>query len=100
MMALGFEPSDDEIDKMVSSIDTDGNSQLEFSEFMEMMNGKMVTPRNSHLYSRMSKYRSASIDYTRNARLIVSPSLLWSCVALRVCSSQKFSCPTTKIRQR
>ena len=47
MMALGFEPSDDEIDKMVQSIDTDGNSQLEFTEFMEMMNGKMVTPRNS-----------------------------------------------------
>merc|ERR1712127_1039164 len=26
---------------MVQSIDTDGNSQLEFTEFMEMMNGKM-----------------------------------------------------------
>merc|ERR1711865_908136 len=36
MMALGFEPSDDEIDKMVQSIDTDGNSQLEFTEFIEM----------------------------------------------------------------
>merc|ERR1712153_189783 len=42
MMALGFEPSDDEIDKMVQSIDTDGNSQLEFTEFMEMMNAFLL----------------------------------------------------------
>merc|ERR1711998_349219 len=41
MMALGFEPSDDEIDKMVKDIDVDGNATVEFNEFMEMMSGKM-----------------------------------------------------------
>eukprot|EP00658_Telonema_sp_P-2_P001395 TRINITY_DN10521_c0_g1_i1.p1 TRINITY_DN10521_c0_g1~~TRINITY_DN10521_c0_g1_i1.p1 ORF type:complete len:151 (+),score=76.98 TRINITY_DN10521_c0_g1_i1:224-676(+) len=41
MMALGFEPSDDEIDKMVKDIDADGNATVEFSEFIEMMEGKM-----------------------------------------------------------
>jgi Ca2+-binding EF-hand superfamily protein len=41
MMALGFEPSDDEIDKMVKDIDVDGNATIDFAEFMEMMNGKM-----------------------------------------------------------
>merc|ERR1712072_431472 len=41
MMALGFEPTDDEIDKMVKDIDADGNSTVEFEEFIQMMEGKM-----------------------------------------------------------
>eukprot|EP00657_Telonema_sp_P-1_P012950 TRINITY_DN9887_c0_g1_i1.p1 TRINITY_DN9887_c0_g1~~TRINITY_DN9887_c0_g1_i1.p1 ORF type:complete len:161 (+),score=73.47 TRINITY_DN9887_c0_g1_i1:63-545(+) len=41
MMALGFEPTEDEIDKMVKDIDADGNSTVEFGEFLEMMEGKM-----------------------------------------------------------
>ena len=42
MQALGFEPSSDEIAKMMSDIDCDGNGTVEFEEFIEMMEGKMV----------------------------------------------------------
>ena len=41
MQALGFEPSSDEIAKMMSDIDCDGNGTVEFEEFIEMMEGKM-----------------------------------------------------------
>merc|ERR1712166_1651704 len=41
MQALGFEPSNDEIAKMMADIDVDGNSTVEFEEFIEMMEGKM-----------------------------------------------------------
>merc|ERR1711934_56477 len=41
MQALGFEPSSDEVAKMVRDIDIDGNATVEFGEFIEMMEGKM-----------------------------------------------------------
>merc|ERR1711998_261998 len=41
MQALGFEPTSDEIAKMVKDIDVDGNATIEFEEFVEMMEGKM-----------------------------------------------------------
>jgi centrin-1 len=41
MQALGFEPTNDEIAKMMADIDTDGNATVEFEEFIEMMEGKM-----------------------------------------------------------
>merc|ERR1712185_275049 len=41
MQALGFEPSNDEIAKMMSDIDVDGNATVELEEFIEMMEGKM-----------------------------------------------------------
>merc|ERR1712205_140498 len=41
MRALGFEVKNEELIKMVSDIDTDGNSTVEFKEFMGMMTGKM-----------------------------------------------------------
>jgi len=41
MQALGFEPSSDEVAKMVRDIDVDGNATVEFEEFLEMMEGKM-----------------------------------------------------------
>ena len=42
MQALGFNPSTSEIAKMMRDIDTDGNATVEFPEFIEMMEGKMV----------------------------------------------------------
>merc|ERR1712022_54625 len=42
MQALGFEPSSEEIAKMVRDIDIDGNATVEFEEFLEMMEGKMA----------------------------------------------------------
>lgn len=44
MRALGFEPKKEEIKKMISDIDRDGNGTIDFNEFLEMMTAKMVAP--------------------------------------------------------
>jgi hypothetical protein len=41
MRALGFEPKKEEIKKMISDIDKDGNGTIDFQEFLEMMTSKM-----------------------------------------------------------
>merc|ERR1711957_1081504 len=41
MRSLGFEIKNEELKKMVSDIDGDGNGTIEFAEFLEMMTGKM-----------------------------------------------------------
>merc|ERR1739848_882718 len=41
MRALGFEIKNEELKKMVSDIDGDGNGTIEFAEFLAMMTGKM-----------------------------------------------------------
>merc|ERR1711924_213121 len=41
MRALGFEVKNEELKKMVADIDGDGNGTIEFSEFLQMMTGKM-----------------------------------------------------------
>merc|ERR1712132_14607 len=41
MRALGFEVKNEELKKMVSDVDNDGNGTIEFAEFLEMMTGKM-----------------------------------------------------------
>jgi len=42
MRALGFEPKKDEIRKMISDIDKDGDGTIDFDEFMMMMTAKMA----------------------------------------------------------
>jgi centrin-1 len=39
--SLGFEVKNEELKEMLSDIDGDGNGTIEFSEFLEMMTGKM-----------------------------------------------------------
>merc|ERR1711924_89430 len=41
MRALGFEVKKEELKKMISDIDNDGNGSIEFGEFLVMMTGKM-----------------------------------------------------------
>merc|ERR1712224_707922 len=41
MRALGFEVKNEELKKMVSDVDNDGNDTIEFAEFLAMMTGKM-----------------------------------------------------------
>merc|ERR1711964_6134 len=41
MRALGFEVKNEELKKMVTDIDNDGNGTVEFVEFLAMMTGKM-----------------------------------------------------------
>merc|ERR1719460_851019 len=41
MRALGFEIKKEELKKMIADIDNDGNGDIDFAEFLEMMTGKM-----------------------------------------------------------
>merc|ERR1711982_311327 len=41
MRALGFEVKNEELKKMVTDVDNDGNGTIEFAEFLAMMTGKM-----------------------------------------------------------
>jgi centrin-1 len=41
MRSLGFEVKNEELKKMVSDIDGDGNGTIDFAEFLQMMTGKM-----------------------------------------------------------
>ena len=41
MRALGFEPSKEEIRKLISQVDTDGSGTVDFPEFLAMMQTKM-----------------------------------------------------------
>merc|ERR1711927_97780 len=43
MRALGFEVKNEELKKMVSDVDNDGNGTIEFGEFLEMMTGEKDT---------------------------------------------------------
>jgi len=50
MRALGFEPTKDEIKKMISDIDKDGSGTIDFNEFLEMMTAKMVKTQLSNVF--------------------------------------------------
>merc|ERR1712167_424395 len=41
IQALGFEPTVEEVDKMVKDIDADGNAIIEYNEFVAMMEDKV-----------------------------------------------------------
>merc|ERR1719181_826525 len=41
MRALGFEVKNEELKKMITDVDNDGNGTIEFTEFLAMMTGKM-----------------------------------------------------------
>ena len=42
MRALGFEPKKEEIRKILTEIDREGTGSIEFQDFLELMNVKMV----------------------------------------------------------
>ncbi len=42
MRALGFEPKKEEIQKMISDVDTDNSGQIEYEEFLKMMTTKIL----------------------------------------------------------
>lgn len=47
LRALGFEPKKDEIKKLISNLDTEGKDKentntIDFKEFLDIMNAKMV----------------------------------------------------------
>merc|ERR1711907_479068 len=42
MRALGFTPTKEEISKMLKDLDVDGNGSVEFTEFLDLMSGKMA----------------------------------------------------------
>merc|ERR1719197_2066562 len=42
MRALGFEPKDEEIKAMMSSVDESGDGDIDFSEFLKLMTEKIL----------------------------------------------------------
>jgi len=44
MRILGFEPKQEEIDKMVHAVDDDGSGLLDYPAFLEMMAHKILNP--------------------------------------------------------
>merc|ERR1712006_47474 len=73
MRALGFEVKNEELKKMVSDIDNDGNGTIEFGEFLQMMTGKMArrTP------ARTSRRCSSSSMTTTPTRSPSATSPVW-----------------------
>ena len=43
MRALGFNVQDEEIKRMISDVDKDGNMEIDFNEFKNMMTGRMTS---------------------------------------------------------
>merc|ERR1712010_395119 len=43
MTALGFTPSAEEVADLLKDIDADGNSTIEFQEFVDLLSGKMAS---------------------------------------------------------
>merc|ERR1711998_357258 len=65
MRALGFEVKNEELKKMVTDIDNDGNGTIEFVEFLSMMTGKMGE-KDSRRTSRRSSSSSMTTTPTRS----------------------------------
>jgi centrin-2/centrin-1 len=42
MRALGFDPTKEEIKKMMTEVDKEGTGTIDFNEFLELMSKKMV----------------------------------------------------------
>merc|ERR550525_1749947 len=42
MRSLGFDTSQDEIDRMIADVDDDGSGEIDFEEFLSMMTKKML----------------------------------------------------------
>merc|ERR1711912_210999 len=78
MRALGFEVKNEELKKMVTDIDNDGNGTIEFTEFLQMMTGKMAR-RTPVRTSRRSSSSSMMTTPTRSPSA-TSPAWLRSSV--------------------
>merc|ERR1711937_75716 len=65
MRALGFEVKNEELEKMVSDVDNDGNGTIEFAEFLQMM----TTPTRSPSATSPAWLRSSvRTSMTRSSR--------------------------------
>merc|ERR1712224_914810 len=73
MRALGFEVKNEELKKMVSDVDNDGNGTIEFAEFLEMMTGKMAR----RIPARTSRRCSSSSMTTTPTRSPSATSPAW-----------------------
>merc|ERR1712199_138925 len=62
MRALGFEVKNEELKKMVSDVDNDGNGTIEFAEFLQMMTGKMGEKDSREDIEKVFKLFGENID--------------------------------------
>lgn len=61
MRALGFNPTKDEVADLIYMVDDDGSGTIEFDEFLNLMQTKMVNshiPWSSNFESRLKKESS------------------------------------------
>merc|ERR1719330_1180332 len=69
MRALGFEPKQEEIDKMVRDVDDDGSGSVDYPEFLDMMAHKILNRDPVEEINMAFKLRdvdddgSGSVDY-------------------------------------
>merc|ERR1712007_203333 len=54
MRALGFEPKQEEINKMIGDVDDDGSGTIEYPEFLKMMTFKILKRDPKELGERMT----------------------------------------------
>merc|ERR1712094_115923 len=73
MRALGFEVKNEELKKMVTDIDNDGNGTIEFVEFLQLMTARWArrTP------ARTSRRCSSSSTMTTPARSPSATCVVW-----------------------
>merc|ERR1712167_217754 len=87
MRALGFEVKNEELKKMVSDIDNDGNGTIEFGEFLQMMTGKMGE-KDTRRTSRRCSSSSMTTTPTRSPSA-TSPAWLRSSARTSTMNSSK-----------
>merc|ERR1711918_313439 len=87
MRALGFEVKNEELKKMVSDVDNDGNGTIEFAEFLEMMTGKMGEKAPARTSRRCSSF-SMTTTPTRSPSA-TSPAWLRSSVRTSMTRSSR-----------
>jgi Ca2+-binding EF-hand superfamily protein len=73
MRALGFEPKKEEIKKMISDIDKDGNGTIDFNEFLDMMTAKM----SERILAKKSLRPSVSLMMMRREKSASVTSSAW-----------------------
>merc|ERR1719152_658671 len=72
MRALGFEPKQEEIDKMVRDVDDDGSGSVDFPEFLDMSQSRKRLTRWSAMLMMTALDQSISQNFWTMAHKILN----------------------------